>query len=123
MCEVCEANIIVEAILWLCLIVASIMTFLIPMFISVYFLIGFIIFLIETKFEITHFFFGPYFPFKVGIFLAVYPLILFANVYNYYIGEDIVASCPECGHENWNCLQKKGKIYGKCEKCGIEFVK
>lgn len=123
MCEACEASIIAEAILWLCLIIVSVMMPIIPTFVSIYFLIGFIVFLIELKFEIMHSFFGPYFPFEVGIFLVFYPLILLDTVYLYYIGEDIVADCPECGHENWNCLQKKGKIYGKCEKCGVEFVK
>ena len=122
MCEACESNIISEAILWLCLIIVSFMIPIIPTFISIYFFIGFIVFLVEMKFEIAHFFYGCYFPFEVGIFIGLYPLIFAVNIFTYYMGEEVAPPCPYCGEVVWHSIRRRGKIYGKCKICNKEFI-
>jgi len=124
MCEVCISGFISEAIVWLFVAIFLMCSGSeILYFLSLYLLSGLFVFVIEVVFEPTEFFYGPYFPFEVGIFIFLYPLIFIETIISYFVGEKVVTKCPFCGEMVWDSILKRGVRYGKCKKCGKEFIK
>ena len=123
MCELCAISFIAEAIVWLFVAISLMCSGSeILYFLSLYLLLGLFMVVIEGIFGLTRFFYGPYFHFEVGIFIFLYPLIFIETIISYFVGEEVVSECPYCGELVWDSILKRGVRYGKCKKCGKEFI-